>query len=134
MIEEALVSMLKNDGVLDSLISGRVYAFVLWQGTDYPAITYQRISTARVLSHDQDAYGLTDTRFQINVYAESYEAVRDVVEALREAVQGYKGFFTLVSGSGVRIDAILPAGERDVFEPEVGLYHSMIDYIISHEE
>lgn len=133
MIEKALVSLLINDSGVSALVGKRVYPMRLKQGTLLPAIVYQRISTPRVLTHDQTYQGLAEPRFQFAVYAETFEEMEACVRAIRVLFQGYKGVVSLGEDS-IRIDGILTAGEITGFEPELDLYYTMADYMVSHEE
>lgn len=132
-IEEGLTYQLKNHAGLNALISGRVYPLRLPQSATLPAVTYQRISTPRVLTHDQAAGGLATPRFQFNCIAENYDTAKAIVAQVRAALNGFRGSF----GSGastVTVWGSLSDNELDQFDPESGLYWTMTDYIIQHEE
>jgi hypothetical protein len=132
-IEEGLVYKLKNTNGVSSLVSTRIYPLKLPQTVTLPAITYQRISTPRVLTHDQASGGLALPRFQITVWAESPDSAKAVVDAVRTAIHGFRGNF----GTGANIVSVgscLAEDERIAYEAASQLYMSSIDFIIYHAE
>jgi hypothetical protein len=90
-IEEGIVYRLKNYSGLSALVGDRIYPLKLPQGVILPAVTYQRISTPRVITHDQGTGGLAMPRFQFSAYDDGYSSVKAVIKQIREALNGYKG-------------------------------------------
>lgn len=129
MIEEGLVAYLLADANLSALVGNRIHPIELPQTINTPAITYQRISNPRTMTHDQDSTGLSEPRFQFNAYAETYSVARAVIVALRECLLGFKGVF-----GTIRVDGILHEHEQDFYEPETELYHMIVDYRIMYGE
>lgn len=131
-IEKAIVSILKNNAAVSALVSTRIYAFRLPQTVTLPAITYQRISTFRNVTHDQTSVGLSNPRFQFNLYANSIDVCKQIAAAVRTAFLGYSGEVTVTNK--VSIYAILPETEVDVVEIDLDLYCTTVDYKFSHNE
>lgn len=131
-IEKALVSILKNSTKVSALVDDRVYAFKLPQNAVIPAITYHRVSTYRVITHDQDSTGLSNPRFQFNLYARSIDVCKQLAEAVRYAFLGYRG--EVGTTTKVSVYAILPETEIDVIEADLDLYYTIVDYKFSHNE
>ena len=132
-IEEGIFSRLSTYTSLATLISTRVYPLKLPQTVTLPAITYQRISTPRELTHDQQAGGLAMPRFQFTCWGTTFSSVKGVVKELRNCLNGFSGTF----GSGastVSVGGVLSANEIDSFDPESGLYWTAVDYFIHHQE
>jgi hypothetical protein len=132
-IEEGLYNRLSTYSGLTTLISTRVYPLKLPQTVTLPAITYQRISTPRELTHDQKAGGLALPRFQFNCWGTTFSSVKAVVKQLRECLNGFSGTF----GSGantVAVGGVLSANEIDFNDPDSGLYWTAVDYFIYHQE
>ena len=134
-IEEAIYFILANDSELDDAVGGRIYPLYMPDIVEMPAITYQRISTVRELTHDQEAGGLASAIFQFTVWDDDYATIRGISEIIRSCLNGHKGTITIDSGdSGIDIQASLINGEVDNYDPEVNLYWTSIDYLIKSEE
>ena len=134
-IEEAIYFILANDSELDDAVGGRIYPLYMPDIVEMPAITYQRISTVRELTHDQEAGGLASAIFQFTVWDSDYATIREISEMIRNCLNGYRGTVTIDSGdSGIDIQASLINGEVDNYDPEVNLYWTSIDYLIKSEE
>jgi len=131
-IEKAIVSILQNDPSVSALVSDRIYAFRLPQNVVLPAITYFRVSTYRVVTHDQSSVGLSNPRFQFNLYSNSIDVCKQLALAVREAFLGYQGEVTVTNK--VSVYAILPESEIDIIEADLDLYYTVVDYKFSHNE
>lgn len=131
-IEDALRAYLTTHAGLSAKVSNRIYALHAPANVTFPFIVYRRISTERLLTHDQTDHGLANPRIQFDVIAKGYAEALDIAEQLRAALQGYQG--TMGGISGVRVGAVLPALEQHDDEPDLDYYRLIIDYMISHEE
>lgn len=131
-IEKAIVSILQNNVDVSALVSDRIYAFRLPQVVTLPAITYQRVSTYRIMTHDQTYTGLSNPRFQFNLYANSINVCKQMALAVRKAFLGYQGEIDLIDK--VNVYAILAETEIDVIEADLDLYYTIVDYKFSHNE
>jgi len=131
-IEEAIVYHLLDDIQIQEMVDDKVYLIALPQSITLPAITYQRISTDRLMTHDQDAGGLATARIQFDTYATTYAEAKKTASALRNSLLGYKGQMGGVNT--VRVDATLSALEQDSMEPDLKIYRITTDYLISYEE
>lgn len=116
-------------GALSALIDDRCYLMRLPQDAILPAIRYQRITTPRHTTHDQDHTGLVEVTFQFDVYADNFTDILNVTNALRSALAGYKGIM-----DDTEVQACLPDGERDDFEPDHDTFRKIIDYRIFYKE
>jgi hypothetical protein len=131
-IEEGIVYRLKNYSGLSALVGDRIYPLKLPQGVILPAVTYQRISTPRVITHDQGTGGLAMPRFQFSAYDDGYSSVKAVIKQIREALNGYKG--TPGGTDTVLVHGAFAEDEQDFDDPDSGLYWSTIDFFIYHQE
>lgn len=131
-IEEALVTYLLAQTGLTNKISTRIYAMHAPANVTFPFLTYRRISTERLLTHDQTYNGLSKPRIQFDVMAKTYQSALDVLEQLRISLQGYQGKMGGISG--VYVGAVLPALEQHDDDPDNDYYRLTIDYMVSHEE
>lgn len=132
VIEEALRGILVADGTVSGLVSTRVYPLVLPQNVTLPAIAYQRISGAR--EHTHDAVGdLARPRFQFSSFATTYSAAKAIANAVREALDNYRG-----TASGVVIQGIYVENEIDIFnlseDQADSTYGVLVDATVWHQE
>ena len=128
-IEEALLTYLTSEVGITSVVSKRIYAFHAPANVTFPFITYQRISTARVLTHDLTDKTLSSPRIQFDIYSKTYKSGLTVLDALRSAMQGYQGKM-----STMKVQAVLPALEQHLDMPDTDYYRITVDYLISHTE
>jgi hypothetical protein len=133
-IEQGLEYYLTHYAGLIALISTRTYLNRIPQGTVIPCLTFQRISTPRVLSHDTS--GMTGTaypRFHFDSWAISYASAKAINDQVRAALNGYKGTIT-VGADSVVLQASLVNDERHNPDLDAGLHRLSSDYIIWHLE
>ena len=125
VIEEALYEHLKNNAGVSALVGNRIYPIEAPQEAALPYLVYQRISGPRVRSHSGPS-GLAHPRFQITGAAEAYPALRNVLNAVRVALDGFRG----TMGGGVSVGAALVENELDSEESFV----SRLDVVLWHAE
>ena len=96
----------------------RVFPLVAPDGVPRPYIVYQRVSaiSENVLSGDA---GLTNTRFQIDVYGDTYAQAQTVGAAVIALMAGW-------SVQNVNLMA------QDFFEPDTKLHRCSMDFSIWH--
>lgn len=134
-IEEAIYYKLTNDTDVAAIVSTRVYPMKLPPNPTYPAITYQRISTARWHNY-AGASGRARPRFQIDCWldgsnrAEAYDDARDLATKVRKCLDGFKGDIDTESDvGGVTLDS-----ERDIWEDLAQVHRVTMDFIFPHFE
>lgn len=132
VIEEGLFSYLSTYAGLVSLIGARVYPDRIPQGATLPCLVYQRIDTARDLSHDTSGIGsdLAHPRFQFNAWATTKSSAKAINEQVRSALNGKRGTIA----TGVSINAALVADERYRYETETTLHTYESDFFIWHND
>ena len=135
MIEDALYAYLGRQAQLTALIGAgdamRLYPDVLPEGVPYPAVTYFRVSTPRlhVLSGPS---GFAQPRFQFSAWANNKADVIAVTEAVRAALDGFRGLMGEVQVRGVLSDDEM--GDHDEYDGRTRSFHRVIDFQVSHEE
>jgi hypothetical protein len=127
-IEEALVHKLTTTSTITTLIGTRIYPLVFPAGATMPCLVYQRISTPRIHTHE-GASGLAQPRFQLTCWSATYGGAKALANAVREALDGFKG-----SIQGVQVGATFIQNELDQREADTKLYSVIQDYTISHQE
>ena len=130
-LEEGIAAFLIADATIHGEVADRIYPLMIPQGATLPCLTYQRISTPRIVTHDSSgATGdLTSPRFQFDAWGVTQKAVKAISDALRAVLHGKTG-----ATGGVTIRAALAENEAPEFDPESELYRSRSDYIIWIEE
>lgn len=135
-IEEGLAAFLVANAGVNALISGRVYPNKLPQDVTLPAITYQRIDSPRIHAHDSSgATGTARPRMQIDCWAggsEPYKSAKAISDAVRAALDGYRGTFGTVNP--VTVQSALIQNERWNDQADAGVGRMTCDYIIWHLE
>ena len=101
-------------------LGSRIYPLKLPQDVAYPAVVYQRISAVRHSAFGRDATA-AEPVIQVDVYGEEgkgYEVFADVADAVRMALQRYRG--------GTILDTFIEA-ERDDYEENTELFRKSFD-------
>ena len=131
ILEEGIVAFLIADTDIHAVVADRIYPMRIPQGAIFPLITYQRISTARILTHDSSgATGdLTSPRFQFDGWGVTQKIVKQISDVLRKVLHGKTGAM-----GGVTIGAALAENEQPEYVPDANLYRGRSDYIIWYEE
>jgi len=136
--EAAVVAILELDAGVTALVGTRIYPKVLPQNVTYPAIRYQRISTARgqfrVMTRSGGKATRQQPRFQLDSYGLTESSVQAVAAAVRAALDGYAGV-----AATLKIDQILIEDEGGDLELDVGDDSASVnrvrqDYLVSHAE
>lgn len=129
--EEGLYSYLTADANLTTLIGSRIYPNIIPEGSASPAVAYQRISSRRWHPHDGRG-GLAQVRVQLTITGDSYQSVKGVAEAIREALDGYEG--PMGPGGGLEIEGCLIDNEIDGFDLDTAHQTVRQDYLIMYKE
>jgi hypothetical protein len=112
-----------------ALVGNRVHDKRLPQEPTFPALTFQRISTLPLYSH-QGYSGYTECRFQISCWAMSQASVRQVAAQVRTALDGYAGLMS----ADTQVGHCFCIGDRDFYEPETKRFHAPLDFKIAFKE
>ena len=135
VLEEGLHSYLSTYAGMVALIGDRVYPLRMPQNATLPCLTYQRISTPRISTHDTSgATGdLTNPRFQFDAWGSTYASVKAINDQVRAALNGKTGSIG-TAPSNITIRSALADNENPEYDPDSELYRSRSDYIIWIEE
>lgn len=139
IVEEALVSLIVGNVGVAALIVDRMEPHPLTQNSLYPAISYLIASDPHIHSHRNDLdlngiTGLANPLFQIDAWDTDYLGAKNLAEAVRLAIQGFRG-----TVAGVVINGILLENRRDSFEDAVStddqrVHRVMGEYRVWHNE
>jgi len=128
IIEDGLFSYLSNNAGVAAIVSNRIYPLVMAQKTTLPAITYQ--TTA--LRPDRSLAGNTGrmaATIQINAWAGTHVAVKQLAEALRAALNDYSGAMGSDTIERSRVET-----ETDGFDEETNFYRVGMQITIIYNE
>jgi hypothetical protein len=133
-IEQGLEYYLTHYVGLIALISTRIYINRIPQNSTIPCLTFQRISTPRVITQEtRGMAGLAYPRFQFDSWSWVYVSAKAINDQVRAALNGYRG--VIINGAdSVAIYAALIEDERYNPDLDAGLHRLSSDYIIYHEE
>lgn len=126
MIEEAIVALCALPNELKSI---RVYPNVAPQDATAPFIVYERVSTYRPHSLSARSSGVAAPRFTFRCWSDKVIGARDLVEALRVAIDGQSGTW-----GGCEIQGVFAEDDRDTYDSDRRLFGREFDAIIWHTE
>lgn len=124
------------------LIGSRVWGLVIPQmskddieqlGGPYPAIRYEE-SVIEHYRHLDGGSEACQTSLQIDCYAESYPAVKELADGVRRILDTYQGQM-----GDTKIHEISCESEEDIYEDPVdasdkGQFRVMMDFTVTHSE
>lgn len=116
--EAALVAL------LNPATPGRVYRIRLPQNAVTPAQTYQRISTVHGYEHRGDDQ-LPTVRVQVDCWADDPDVADTVADAGPRSLSGHSDNF---------FQRIEVADDRELDEPDIGLYRRSVDLMLAFRE
>lgn len=135
VLEEGLASYLETYAGLTPLIGARTYPMFIPQGAVLPCLTYQRISTPRILTHQSSGASgdLAHPRFQFDAWATTQKAAKAIIDQVRAALNGKTGEIG-TAPNNITIQTALVESEVPTYNPEAKLYRCRSDYFIWHQE
>jgi hypothetical protein len=127
VFEAGLFTYLSGYAGLAALVGTRIYPLLLPQDPTLPAVTYQRISTPRLFAFEHSF--LPHATFQFDCWASDFSDAKDVAEQVRLAMDVYRGAM-----GAETVQACIVEDERDTYEAEPQIWHSMVSVQIWYEE
>lgn len=132
--EAAIRSVLLADADVASLLGTRVYPVIAPATAGIPFATYRRSAVQREQSLSGPTW-VTTVILTLDLYAETYEAVRDLADKCRLALDGYGG----ISPESVVVENVSLDNEADGFAQLAGgeappLYSVSQNYSILWQE
>jgi len=125
-VQTDLVAFVLADAAIAALIGTRIYpGGLLPQNPALPAITYRLIS-GNWIQTATGAAGLAGPRIQIDCWAKTYAGADALFELVRLGING--------KGDGGNIQGVFLEGNRDVFDPVLGVRGRSADAFVWHEE
>lgn len=123
-----IFALLNNDSGVGALIGTKIRPIKAAQDDDYPYLIYEGISKPSLQSKDGNAKWYK-MRYQLSMLATSLQAVQNIAEAVRVALDNQSGII-----AGFTVQAITFEDERDIFNDNSaldGVYMLQQDYFIT---
>lgn len=127
-VEETLYTRLSGYAGLTALVSTRIYPNQKAQDVALPAVSYRRVSSNRYSAMGIDAE-VVKARFQVDVWASTYDSASAVRDQVRGALQRWRN-----SGTGSTVQDTFIISETDLFEDDTKQHHIAIDVEINYIE
>lgn len=130
MSEKAVYAILKAASGVAALVATRIHPLTAPQSETVPFITYQRISAERTRD-TRGPTGRARTRLQVDGYAATYPEAKALANAVRQALDGWRG-----TAASVRVWSAALESDVDFYEDTVDpkLFRVSMDFIITHDE
>lgn len=126
MIEAGLVSLIRANTDLSTIIGNQIYAVMVPQNATYPCLSYHTTSKPPVVAVDRS--GQEYARIQIDCWGSSYGSVKTLQAKLRALLDGFQG--TCPDGSTV-VDCFRDV-EADYWESDSKTFRAMCEYVIQY--
>lgn len=136
IIEEAIAALLEADSGVSAIVDDRIFPQVIRQDEEgvirLPAITYTNVSGFREHSLLGPA-GYARPRMQIDCWAYFYLEAKQIAEAVRLALDGFRGDVSIGSDS-LRIESSTLVNVQDFDADEGKIRRVSLDFSIHHQE
>lgn len=138
--ETAIVQLLMNDTGVSGIVSSRVWLNSAPQQKDADILPYivGHVVDKQHAHHLRGASGIAWTRLQLNLFASSYREAKELADAARIALDGFRGAVS-VGTNTVEIKHLMMDMEQDNFNPPIdgsqkGRHQVIQDWKIANEE
>jgi hypothetical protein len=130
-MEQAIIARLLATGGVTAIAGDRVFPGARPPAAALPAVVFNVVSGAPVYTDDGDA-GLAENRVQIDCWAETYTAAKELAVAVKASLSGFVG-----TVAGVTFQNLLLITERDRREGGSNardyLFRTLLDFTVWHE-
>jgi|TARA_R100001086_G_scaffold238110_2_gene162635 hypothetical protein len=114
-IEKSVYDKLAATAAVTNLVSTKIFFMAADQGTALPYITILRVSTNAPLTSDGPTnIKTTNVTDQIDIWGPSYPSVKEIADAVRDALFGWTD-----TGADPTVGGSQLTGERDLLEPPI---------------
>src|SRR5262245_32166531 len=117
---------------ISAIVSSRVYPLEPPQAPTFPLLTYFVVDSVRVREITLGPAGKVRRRVQVDSFAETHSGAWALAEAVREALDGYRGGMGATEITSVDMENEFLLSENEA--GTVGVYRVTQDFIIGHLE
>lgn len=129
LLGDAIYGVLSGNGAVAALVGTRIYPVTRDQDEGLPAVTYQIIGGESTQRHEGPS-NHSKTRVQFDSWADTATASRNLADAVRQALDRYKG-----TSNGFKVqNTQVAAPPVEDFEPGQRDHRVSQDFIFSHAE
>ena len=128
MLEDGLTSLLRSNATLTALIGTNLFPVLLPESTQFPALTYQVVSSSD--SYSLEAAVVSEKRVQFDAWGNSYADCKNVLKALRATIDTFVGDLP----DGTRVLNIERGVQIDFWEPDGRIYRCTAEYSLQFIE
>jgi hypothetical protein len=129
--EKVVYSLLSSASAITALVGTRIYPRPLPQNVQLPALGYQHLNTVPIPTLDAAAaYGLVQSRVQVDVYAKDYAMQKTLVDEVRKACDYKRGTIAGVNVVTVLRAAVGPDSRND----DMQVFNQSVDLLITYRE
>lgn len=108
--EKAIADRLQADAAVAGIIAGRVYPVIAPASAGLPFATWRRAAVQREQTLG-GPLGMPTVTLAVDLYAEGYEAVRELADAVRACLDGFTG----AVGNSYTVSLVSLQNESDGF-------------------
>jgi hypothetical protein len=131
-IRTNLYQKLVGDPGVYAIVGDRIFPIKLPQGTTVPAITYQLIDDPPASQAYGEKSAMPYPRYAINCWAADPDKAVELKEAVKLALECQLGWWEGSAGRR-RVWDSRYLGQRELDQPEAGLYIRQLDFRIMHD-
>ena len=127
-IGKVLYSLLSADSALTTLMgTNKVYPSFAPDKTEFPFIVYKTRSADPIVTKNGIADNVTFIGY-INIYSKKYDTLREISEAVKNAINNYNG-----TVEGVTVKRIGYLDEEEFYDFDIDVHFLELYYIIKLE-
>jgi hypothetical protein len=108
--EQLVIDQLENDPDVVALVADRVYPVIAPASAALPFVTWRRSNVTREMTLS-GPLGMPTVSLAVDIYAESYAAVRQIADRVRAVLNGFRGG----SGNYIHVSIVSIQAESDGF-------------------
>ena len=125
-LKTAIYEHLKNDPAIEAIVAGRIYRSLAPQGSEFPLLTYQRIT-----STNKNDIDFTTERFQFDLVGklEDDDQIEELKEAVVNRLNRFKGD---LGGTGFKVKSIWLDIVADDFNEDHSARRIVLDFRIAY--
>jgi hypothetical protein len=126
-LEEGIYAHLTGQAAFSELAGDRLYPQTLPQNPTYPAVRYLVASARLPMAHDGPG-DLKSDRIQFDCYGASKQQVKQLVNAVRRILNGFRGTM-----GGVAVHGVFFLNEVDLYGDQSEVYRTSVDFKFNYK-
>jgi hypothetical protein len=126
MIESGVVSLIKADTDLATVVGGQIYPVIVPATASYPCLSYHTMSKPPEVALDRSAQ--ETARIQIDCWGLSYGSVKALQQKIHTLLDGFQG----ICPDGTDISLCVRDVEADYWESDAKVFRAMSEYLIEY--